>query len=114
MPSTTMISQLKLPRRLAQGVLGAVEVGDGFQVVEPGAGEVLLSLDGFEDDADGEFLALLGKVETFFRRGEDISSGDELIGQRLPVGEGLDDLADNVVAQLFEGEFGDLQSGFGG
>jgi len=89
-----------------QCVLGFIEFGDGAQVIQTSAGEVLFGLDGFEDDADGEFFALLGEVQGFFSGDEGASGRGELIVERLPMGKGFDDLAGEFVADFVLRNFG--------
>ena len=92
--------------RFLQGVLGFIEFGYGAQVIQTRAGEVLLGLNCFEDNTDGEFFALLGKVQGLFGGGEGAASSSKLIVERLPMGEGFDDLASKFVTDFVLRHFG--------
>src|SRR5437879_2510589 len=104
----------KLPRGLLQCVLGFVEFGDCGEIIEPGAGEVLLGLNGFKDDAHGKFSSLLSQGERLLCGGERAARGDHLVLKRLPVSERDDDLPGEFVADFFEGELRLLHAGIGG
>ena len=94
--------------------MGAVVLGDGGEVVEAGAGEILRGLDVFEDFADAELLALAGEFQGLLGGVEGFAGVVDLIGEGARARVGFDDLAGDLVAQPGLFEFADLHAGFAG
>src|ERR1051325_472632 len=104
---------LQVPDGVFQLVLGLVEFGDGLEIVQPRPGQVLLGLDGFQDDADGEFFARLGQTQSFLRRRERARGSLDLVGCRAQASEGFDNLPADFVPELLFGQPGPSQAGLG-
>jgi len=65
-----------------------------------GAGEILLSLDVFEDCADAELFAFASKAERFGRGLEGLPCGAKLIEKRIHSSVTLDNLAGDCVSSF--------------
>ena len=87
--------------------MGFIELRNCPEIIEPGARQVLFSLNILENDANTELSPLSGEAEALLSGVQAAPRGGYLIPQRLPMNEGFDDLPDKIIPQFFDPELCD-------